>query len=415
MNDHPDPTGPAGLSALLDDATAWVERPDLAGAALAGARRRRRRRRGLATGAVAAAAVAAVLVTPLGGALLTDSPPAGVGPTIAPSADPTSPGAEPVDAAPLQPEDVQQPWDPDDVEQLPWDGALGLPRDLTIGQGPAERGAARAATAVDGTLHLLGPSGWYTGADLPAGVGTDPTVAIAPDGSRTAVVGGSVLAVSSPDGWTSLPLPRGFSGAEDFYVDLDFVGADRLLLGEWNRFWEIDASSGEAVRLPFDRIDEVVPAGDAVLADRYSDARPNTLELWREGQVEAVGDTSALESTQRPASDAASLATVRANGATYGEGDATDTDGLLVLGLADLSVRGFLPVPTRGSYYSDSANLTPLGFTDPDTVLAEVRPAGSPETTWLVTWDVESGALRKVASFPTDQPQLSLAIDAIPG
>ena len=238
-------------------------------------------------------------------------------------------------------------------------------------------------------------------------------MAVSPDGSRIAVVGRRVFAVASGDGWTSLPLPSKFSGSGDFYVDLHFVGNDRLLLGEWSRFWQVDALTGDAIRLPFDVIDEVVPAGESIVADRYSDTEPNALELWRDGESRVIGDTAALESTQRPASDGVSLATVRANGATYDGGDATDTDGLLALTLDGLDVRGFLPVPTRNTYYSDSANLTPIGFTSPDTVLAEVRPAKSPRTTWLITWNVETGELRKVASFPTEQPPFALALDAL--
>ncbi|GAA5152046.1 hypothetical protein GCM10023340_31690 [Nocardioides marinquilinus] len=329
-------------------------------------------------------------------------------------AAPPPPDPEPPVADPVEPADVQTAWDPDDVESLPWDDTLGLPRDLSVGVGAAERGAARAVAVADGAVSVLGPAGWYVGAELPDGVGDDATVAIAPDGSRFAVVDGDVLAVSTDDGWTTLPLPRAFSGAGDFYTDLDFVGTDRLLLGEWNRFWEIDVAGGDAVRLPFDVIDEVVPAGGDVLADRYSDTEVNVLERWRDGTATVLGDLSALESTQRPASDGASLVTVRADGGYYGgQPDVTDTDGLLALDLDGLTVRGFLPVPSRASFYSDNANLTPLGFTDPDTVLAEVRPAGSPGTTWLVTWAVGTGEVHRVASFPTDQPRLALALDAL--
>jgi hypothetical protein len=85
---------------------------------------------------------------------------------------------------------------------------------------------------------------------------------------------------------------------------------------------------------------------------------------------------------------------------------------LLALELDGLTTRAFLPVKDRNHWYSDGAGLTAIGWLDDDTVLAEVQPRSDAATTWVVTWNVDSGDLRRVASYPADV-NLTFAIDEL--
>ncbi len=70
--------------------------------------------------------------------------------------------------------------------------------------------------------------------------------------------------------------------------------------------------------------------------------------------------------------------------------------------LDGLMTRAFLPFDGRDGSYSDSGWMTALGWLGDDTVLATVRPRDDASTSWLFTWDVESGDLHRVGSHPWD-------------
>ena len=116
MTDRSDSLEPHELSTLLDEATSWIERPGLAGVALRTARRRRHQRRGISAALVASAAVLVVVATTVGGPVVAGRTPPAV--TQTPDSDPptTAPDPQPLAAGPIELDDVQRAWDPDDIE-----------------------------------------------------------------------------------------------------------------------------------------------------------------------------------------------------------------------------------------------------------------------------------------------------------
>ena len=113
-----------------------------------------------------------------------------------------------------------------------------------------------------------------------------------------------------------------------------------------------------------------------------------------------VDDFATLDDTTI-AADTESVAAVR--GACLGSRSGNLTrKALLALDLEDLSARGYLPVRDPFGDYTCGRQLVPIGWVDADTVLvsaAVIRGTEARRRT-LVTWQVESGELRRVGSVP---------------
>jgi|GEM_PF-3373481 len=310
-------------------------------------------------------------------------------------------------ASTIDPDRVQPAWDPDDVRELPAAGVL-LPAVLVPEGDPGPvRGSAVAAADADGRCWVLGTSGEWTSTAYPEPelpfVGRQ--VAIASSSDVVVVTGRRALwrrDVSSGD-WIEVPYPAGFRTRFDYSPTLAVDDDGRILLGQDQRWWLIDTDGGAPTRLPFDRFDDVMTSGGDVLASRFANTSPPTraVEEWRSGSIISSQDATGFQSLQRPVADERSIAFARARTGYTVPASAVESDGLLALDRDGLTTRAFLPVPSRASYYSDNGGLSPVGWLDPDTVLVAVRPRSDPDTTWLVTWDVETGELARAASYAT--------------
>lgn len=379
------------LHAVLHRATQSIDAPVLAGRAVVGARSRRARRRGLVAAATSSAVVAAVVIaTHVGG---TPS----VAPPTTPSSAPASPtgvpnldadASEPAIAPMIDPATVQPTWDPADVRDLPLDASVST-LDVLEPSGPvgAVSGGALVAADVDGLSWLWGADGGWRSTAYPEPAPGSPgrSIALTPDGSELVVTGRTALWTRSTDSqrWNEVAYPSGFRTDFDYYATVAAFDDGRILLGQYRRFWLLDPD-GLATRLPFDALDEVVPAGDDVLAERFAQPLTQVVEEWRGGAVVRATDSSTLQSLQRPVADASSIALTRARTSFGRPAGVTESDGLLALSRDGLISRAFLPVSSAGSYYSDNNGLTALDWLDSDTVLAEVRPRNAPDVTFAI-------------------------------
>ncbi len=167
-------------------------------------------------------------------------------------------------------------WDPN-VDALPWETGVGVPRDLDPragSLGPAA-GTAIAAADASGELWLLSPEQTWWRDSYPEGAGylDARAIALADDGSRIAVSGRTGLwwrDVSAPR-WTKVPYPRGLAPA-DYYVSVDFGPTGALILANYQSMWGVRLPTGRSERLPFNRFDYVsaLPDGDLVVT-RFAD------------------------------------------------------------------------------------------------------------------------------------------------
>lgn len=390
---------PQQLHEALDRATDAVEPVGMAGSALATARRRRTRRHGIAAGALSALLVVGV-VTAL---QATRSP--GSDATRSPAASSSASGdvraPDEIPTAPTIPADRIQPaWDPRNVAALPA-ADLGLPAALP----PADSGAVTTAVALfdgDDETLLVGQAGARSRLELPAGLGPSRSVSLSPDGRRVAAVGGSGLFWRELAGgsWRRVDVPARV--VRDEATATWLPGSEGVVLQGSRGGLRVDLQSGSQELLPQLRGYAWWAAGpDGRLTYLSSDAQAPIAVEQEGGGVQQI-HRGHLESLQRYAASATSLAAARADGGVYGGKPAPDDrDGLIALDLATLSTRAFLPVPTAGHWYSDGGHLTPLAWLGEDTVLFSVTPQGA-VTTYLVTWDVESGELASATRWPED-------------
>jgi hypothetical protein len=398
---------------VLLRATDGVDAPDLAAVALAEARRRRTRTRG-ALAAVGSMVSVASVVTVFA---VVDS---GEAPEPAPGV-PTPTRTDDLGLPPLAPEidpgKAQPVWDPEQVGSLPWDGSLGLPQDLTpVRSADLATSAVVAAADHDDLFCLLLPTGqWVNAGDYPepAPEGVGRSLALSDDGSRIAVTGRTALWWRDIPGgkWTRVDYPAPMAGQ---VVQLDFADDTTLMLDRFDAFWSVDLTTGASERLPFDIFDDVsaLPDGDFV-ASRFavSGTAPRVVGRLHDGELLNLTNPAPLGSLQHAVGSDTTLVATRADG-SYPDVEPTDHDGLLALDLDGLTTRAYLPVEDGRAYYADSAGLTATGWLDDDTVLAQVRPKSEPTTTWVITWNVETGELRRAGSYPTDA-RLTFAIDAL--
>ncbi len=404
------------LHDILLRVTDGIESPDLAATALTTAPRRRARRRGALVAVGSAVAVGSVIVA---GALMdTDETPAPA-PGV-PTPTRTSDLGLPPLAPDIDPDRAQPIWDPEQVASLPWDDQLGLPQDLTPVRSAGGATSAVVAAADHGDLFcLLLPTGEWVdagGYPEPPLESAGRTIALSDDGSRIAVTGRSGLWWRDlPNGqWVRVDYPAGLQLPTDTPLGLDFGTVESLVLAHWNAFWRVDLATGSAERLPFDLYDDVsaLPDGD-VVASRFATSGkvPRVVERHHDGQVVSATSPASLGSLQFAVGSDTSIVATRADGA-YPDVAATDHDGLLALDLDGLTTRGFLPVEDDIAYYADSGGLTAVGWLDDDTVLAKLRLRTETSTTWVITWNVETGDLRRVGSYPTDAT-LAFALGAL--
>lgn len=405
------------LHGVLDRASADIGAPALATRALDSARRRRARRRGAVAAVLSSTLVVAVVVASQLGRGPNVAPPTNPSLTTSPSPSPTDISAGPDAAPPVDPTRVQPLWDPDDVAELPLDPSVP-PLDLLDPAGPAgvTSGTALAAADQEDLSWLWGADGGWRSSSYP-----EPgqryvrrAIALTPDGAELVTTGRTALWTRGTDSqqWREVPYPSGFRTESDYSTTLAAYDDGRILLGQFRRYWLLDAE-GAATRLPFDALDEVVPAGDDVLAERFAQPLTQVVEEWRDGEIVRSTDSSDLRSLQRPVADDSSIAVTRGYGGySGGERGPVDNDGLLALDRDGLTTRAYLPTPSRATYYSDNGGLTAVGWLDGDTVLAEVRPRKDFDVTYLITWDVETGELRRAGSYVT-ATAVVFAIDAL--
>lgn len=395
------------LRDVLDRATDEIGSPDLVATALLDARRRRIRQRGAVAALGSGLAVVSVIAVLAVVDRDADQEPAPGGPTPTTTHAP----AEPRLAPEIDPDTMQPVWDPDQIQTMPWDESLGLPQDLTpVRSSTLAPSSVVAAADHAGLFCLLLPTGeWVNAGGYPEpGLRyVDRALALSDDGSRIALTGRSGLWWRDlPDGdWQQVDYPGDLQLPTDTSLRLEFGDEETVVLDHFDRFWTVDLIAGTSERLPFDVLDDVtaLPDGDLV-ASRFADSRPverSVVRLHR-GEVVLATDPTALQSIQRAVASDTSLVVTRAYGGGPVPPPETALDGLLALELDGLTTRAFLPVEDESTWYSDGGALTAIGWLDDDTVLAQVQPRADADTVWLVTWDVESGELRRVGSYPRD-------------
>jgi hypothetical protein len=391
------------LHEVLERAAAPVERPDLAGAALARAHRVRVRRHGIAAGGAAVAVVAAVVV----GTSLTGAP---SGRQPAPTGPPEGPPGAQTEAIPASV--VQDFWDVPGVAELPLRDSV-LPEQLEQpASAPALAGAPVPAAAVSlwgegDTTYLLSPDGEWRTVPHP---GPEPWLAeLSDDGTR--------LAMPGPDGLEVWDVAAGTSTVLPWPADARLPVADLVVRLRWD-------PDGEHVLL-------IGPRGSWVLGldgtveerpypvnrygeDVYFDDDGRVVELatlprqagrevvvWDGSERVSRVDATPLESLDRAAVRGDLVAAVRGDGGWYSPREPSDWDGLVVFGRDDVTARAYLPIRDGASTYSDNGYLTVHGWLDDETVLAWVQPrVGQQEVGeewYLVAWHYPSGELTRLS------------------
>ncbi|GAA4753850.1 hypothetical protein GCM10023350_43970 [Nocardioides endophyticus] len=373
------------LHDLLHRATDRIDGPDLAARALTGARRRRARNRGVVAAVAAAAAVVAVVVSvelTTGGARV-DQPP-----VLSPSPSPTQGVAT---APAIDPSRIQPVWDPRTVEGLPVTD-LGVPRVMeSLVPGVVTR---PVAVLDDGErARLVGGDEVMAELPLPDGLGDRRIVSLSPDGTQLAAVGISGFFWRTLDGdWEQVRHTRVSGEAPQVTWLPDGSG---LIGRDWNSAVRVDLPSGDVEELPFplDVGQFAVGPEGAVVA-----TVPRQVIEWHEGREGARWATGPLDGLVLPAVGTNEIAFARANVLFDDERGVADRDGLIAVDRETFETRGYLPVPDDHDYYVHAEELRPVAWLDDDTVAFTVLPEGSPKE-YLVTWNVETGALSRISCW----------------
>jgi hypothetical protein len=411
------------LRRALDAATHHLPSPDLAERALAGARRRRRRR--TAAGAVAVVLLATGAVTwelqrPAQRADVVQTPT----PVPSPDADVTDPSELPT-PPPIDPDVVQEVWDPATAPGLPW-ADLGLPEALEPPTGvPGLTGipSARAAVMRRDLVHVLAVDGGWRVTKLPEE--WDPAaayhLALSRDGTIVSVTGTTgLLSLDVRSGhWRRAAYPDGFPQRAEYGVDITAQVGELAWLEAGDRRWQLDVQTGSADEVTVPRhLHDVALAPHGLVVGVGSPERPHlvrTVELVAPGaSTPFVFRADSLHSLTGLASDGESLAAMRGVPVSGPDLDDTFRNGLIALDLDDLSTRAYLPVEDPDWAYSDGQLLQPVAWLDADTVLVSVGQQSGPGAgdRTLFTWDVRSGDLRRVTTLPAALPY-DVALDVL--
>lgn len=392
------------LHDILDRATDRVDAPHgLTAWALGEARRRRARVRGYGAALVAAAAVVVLVVSVRVVAPDPDGQGEPSGP-VPPTASqvPTSPEAPPVPRSA-----VLERWDPRGVEGLSVLD-LGIPR--VMPPAPTAGALTEAVALLDDDTRplLVGAEGTAVPLELPDGIGRWRSIALSPDGSRVAAVGRAFFWRDLAGGtWQRLDRPAGI----DVEATVRWVSSDDVVLSGYPATVRMDVTTGEQATLDFARSD----GWWATTEDGYVTYEQLDLLMERTGDAgEVVArrmPTGPLGSLQRFAVRGSALAAVRAVTTFTSSKGPTEQDGLLALDLDTLATRAFLPLPDEATYYSDNANASVLTWLDGETVLFTVHPKDAAKE-YLVAWDVETGALSRVACW-LDSYDATFATDVV--
>ncbi|WP_134742437.1 SigE family RNA polymerase sigma factor [Nocardioides sp. 503] len=222
------------------------------------------------------------------------------------------------------------------------------------------------------------------------------TAALSPDGRRVAAAGISGLFWRELDGgaWQRVDVPHSVTGEG---IEVTWLpGSSSLVLRSHLPGVLVDLGTGRQRSLP--ELTGYVAWG--------ADPQGFLTYVSREGELvsqEPAGGLrrviiNLLEGLHHPVLSATSLVAARGNRVISSPPAVDDRDGLIALDRDTLAARRYLPVRDASSYYVGQA-LTPRAWLDDDTVLFSVLPRGTSEE-HLVTWDVESGALRRATSWP---------------
>lgn len=406
---------------MLRRGTEHLPAPDLATAALEGARRHRRRRAAM-TGGVAAVAAAVAVPFALDG---VDGEP---GPA------PASRGPQPAAAtghitAPAPDESVVAPvLDPEDIAALPTYDA-GLPTVLEPDESAAKELAddpldhAVAVVKADGLylddfdlaqdlFYALGEDGdWRrVRVDAPSDLAGDrgPVLlseSLSPDGTRVALKGDrAIYVVDLADGSTTKVRTGRGAGMTAWQPDSThllvpqqeqgFV-VDVTTGGRTPAAWAADTDSG-----PFTGAYE--PGGRLL---HVAPARGGELENVVESQGERVDLDVEADDIGQPVYFLPNARDVAMN--TYpmidtGRRLRGRDDGLLVVDRERYRASAFLPVAGPEGHYLNDDALRPRTWLDDHTLLFSVRPSGTSQDEsetgqFFLAWDTESGQVSRVA------------------
>ena len=401
---------------LLEVTTDRLEAPGLAEQTLALTRRRARRR--VATAALGAGAVVAAVV--LGVQLEPGVPPPpgqATSPTAAPSTDT---GEQPLRAPSIAPSQVQPFWDPATVADLPLDETTVLPPVLDPPEGAlslehAPLQAFAAAVDTGERIGVVDPEGrWRTLAHPEAAIEpayVHDTVALSADGATLVFAGTSTLwwAAAGEGTWRSVPYPADLDLRAEWDLRLVLVEPSVVQLNGYATraresratTWAVDLVSGSSRVLPFTLRETTASRGSTTVALRTDEGLP-MLQEWRDGRLTRSMSLGAFDSLTNPVLGGGVVAASR-EVSSYGQPrEPWEWDGLLVFDVDDGATRGYLPVRDRNAWYA-RAGLVPAAWVDADVLLTRVIPESEGRadsgTAHLVTWDVGSGTLARVASY----------------
>lgn len=338
------------LQDLFERATDRIEAPRLAGVALATAGRRRTRRRAMVVVVASITAVLSVFaVAQVGRDARTGPPTTIITPTAAPRSTTSPVPVAPATAPPIPESAIQPAWDPANVEDLPFSNVM-LPRVLQPWT-DVDLGDARVLAMVNDA-----DSTWLVS-----------------DGELWERVG-SIAEGRTRLGISDRPAPLGAEGGGGWAPDGSYVetGANRL-----NGFHR-------------------------------------TVD-WYVGGERARTEADNLGLLLNPVTDGLSVAAIRTASTYRDPRHGIDHDGVLAFTRNGARTRAYLPVKSQeGRYGEGEGRLHALGWLDPDTVLLSVIPVESGDLTsgtrYLVTWDVETGALGLASQLPA-RCQLSVGIE----
>jgi hypothetical protein len=328
---------------------------------------------------------------------------------------------------------VQVRWDPRTAADLPAVD-LGLPESLDPpADAPELTSMPPAVAMVEGErgLSLVDTDGIWRRLSLPEQPLAVPsysrTSRLSTDGTRVVFLGRTSLwsrdvrstrwrRIDHPDGFLAPGVP---TGARKIPVVLPLVAEHLVLQRDRTWFVDLDTETFEVV--------DASLLGTTWGGGTYVTTGPEPkygFDVLQWGSLD--GPTRAfridgLATLSSIVNDAGTAAAVR--GACVG----ADAPGgpsrraLVALALDDLSARAYLPVRDPLGDYTCGSGLQTLAWLDPDTVLVSVRTSPGSEAAGrtLVTWDVETGGLRRVATLPTgasyDIASMALAVPPAPG
>ena len=327
---------------------------------------------------------------------------------------------------PPVPESVVQPrWDPRAARDLPA-ADVGLPESLDPPPDAAELTSVPGVVAlVEGRqeLDLVDVDGrWWRlplpEQPLPVPFYAPATTSLTRDGTHVVFLGRTAMwsrDVRAAE-WRALDYPDGFlrPGVPPRRGKVPQVVATAgghvwLGRGAW---WSVDLDAATVERSDSPSGDspsgQVRWGGDDVYVQlAVEPAYDLTLLSWGDwGAPVHTFRTDGLSTLSNIAADAASVVAVR-GACTVGVAapEGPSRRALVALDLDDLSARGYLPVRDPFGDYTCGSQLLPVGWIDPQTVLvtAAVTPGSDADGRTFVTWDVESGELRRVAAMSTDR------------